>query len=80
MIAQELMVLEFWIIERVLAEDDPRVGSGRRPASDGHDDRLPHVLRLALFQPLEGGPVAAVGRVAEHHDAARRGARLATAI
>ena len=67
MIAEELVIFELGIIERVFAEDDPGVGSGRRAAADGRHDGLAHLLGLARLQTLQRRPVAAVGRVTQHY-------------
>ena len=67
MVAEQLVVLQFGVIERVLAEDDAGVGRRGRAAADGQDDGLLHVLRLASLQPLQRRSVAAVGRVTQHH-------------
>ena len=72
MIAQEFVILEFGVVERVLAKDDARVGRGGSPSANGLYHRLAHVFCVTVtLESLQRRPVAAVSGVTKHQNVRR---------
>ena len=65
-IAQEFVVFQLGVVERVFAEDDASVGQRGSPAADRLHHSPSHIVRLAVtLEPFQRRPVAAVGRIAQ---------------